>query len=194
MTNPQLFILSEKALTNVFDQITGDQWDLTVPDSIQKDGITLRKTMNYHAFDDAWVPDVLVGKTIAEVGAKYDGDLLGDSPKKNWDIIVAKAISAVEALSQQDLDKMVHLSYGDYAVKDYLWHITLFRTFRTVDIARFIKVDASLPDDLVKGMWDLVVPQADMLRQYGIFSPEMEAANDAPLYERLLALSGRQPK
>jgi hypothetical protein len=55
--------------------------------------------MNYHAYDDAWVPATLAGKTIAEVGTHYDGDLLGDTPKRHWDHIVAKAVSAVEALT-----------------------------------------------------------------------------------------------
>ena len=149
--------------------------------------------MNYHAYDDAWVPETVAGKTIAEVGSKYDGDLLGDNPKRNWHSIVAKAVSAVEALTIVDMDKTTHLSYGDFPVKDYLWHITLFRTFRTVDIARFLHVDDSLPEDLVKGMWELLEPQATMLRNMGVFGPEVEVSKDAPLYERLLGLSGRQP-
>jgi hypothetical protein len=193
MNIQQLFVLSEHSLTRVFEGITDDQWNLTVPKSIQKDEVTLKKLMNYHAYDDAWVPETLAGKTIAEVGTKYDGDLLGDNPNRNWGIIVANAVSAVEALSIVDMDKTTHLSYGDFPVKDYLWHITLFRTFRTVDIARFMKVDDSLPEDLVRGMWELLEPQANMLRKMGVFGSEVEVSKDAPLYERLLGLSGRQP-
>ena len=193
MNIQQLFVLSEHSLTRVFEGITDDQWNLPVPKSIQKDEVTLQKLMNYHAYDDAWVPETLAGKTIAEVGTQYDGDLLGDTPKRNWDSIVAKAVSAVEALTIVDMDKTTHLSYGDFPVKDYLWHITLFRTFRTVDIARFLQVDDSLPEDLVKGMWELLEPQATMLREIGVFGSEVEVSKDAPLYERLLGLSGRQP-
>jgi uncharacterized protein (TIGR03086 family) len=193
MNIQHLFVLSEHSLTRVFDGITDDQWNFPVPKSIQKDEVTLKKLMSYHAYDDAWVPETLAGKTIAEVGTKYDGDVLGDNPKRNWAIIVAKAVAAVEALSLVDMDKTIHLSYGDFPVKDYLWHITLFRTFRTVDIARFLQVDDSLPEDLVSGMWELLQPQAHMLREIGVFGPEVEVSKDAPLYERLLGLSGRQP-
>jgi len=193
MNIQQLFVLSEHSLTRVFEGITNDQWNLPVPKSIQKDEVTLQKLMNYHAYDDAWVPETLAGKTIAEVGTQYDGDVLGDNPKRNWNSIVAKAVSAVEALTIVDMDKTTHLSYGDFPVKDYLWHITLFRTFRTVDIARFIQVDDSLPEDLVKGMWELLEPQAKMLREIGVFGSEVEVSKDAPLYVRLLGLSGRQP-
>jgi hypothetical protein len=66
--------------------------------------------------------------------------------------------------------------------------------FRTVDIARYMKVDDSLPEDLVRGMWELLEPQAHMLRKMGVFGSEVEVSKDAPLYERLIGLSGRQPK
>ena len=43
---------------------------------------TLREIIGYHAYDDAWVPDMLAGRTMAEVGADaFKGDLLGDDPK-----------------------------------------------------------------------------------------------------------------
>jgi hypothetical protein len=73
----EVFILADEALKSVVDQIGDDQWDTRVPDdmSARQPGLTLRQIINYHAYDDAWVPDVLAGKTIAEVGAQYDGDL-----------------------------------------------------------------------------------------------------------------------
>jgi uncharacterized protein (TIGR03086 family) len=190
---PLLGANEEHSLTRVFAGITDDQWHLAVPKSLQKEEVTLKKLMNSHAYDDAWVPETLAGKTSAEVGTQYDGDLLGDNPQRNWERIVAKAVAAVEALSIVDMEKTTHLSYGDFPVNDYLWHITLFRTFRTVDIARFLHVDASLPEDLVRGVWEVVEPQAPRLRKMGVFGSEVEVAKDAPLYERLLGLSGRHP-
>lgn len=190
----QLFVLSEHALTKIVDQIGNDQWQLPVPKAIQKDEISLAKLINYHAYDDAWVPDVLAGKTKEEVGTQFDGDLLGNDPKKSWHTIVDLAVAAANQLTPQDIDKITHLSYGDYVVKEYLFHITLFRTFRTVDLARFLKLDDSLPEKLVQGMWELLVPQAIMLRQVGVFGPEIVVNKSAPLQERLLGLSGRQPK
>jgi hypothetical protein len=72
-----VFILADEALKNVVDQIGDDQWERRVPEdmSARQPGLTLRRIINYHAYDDAWVPEVLAGKTIEEVGAKYDGDL-----------------------------------------------------------------------------------------------------------------------
>ena len=95
--------------------------------------------IGYHAYDDAWVPDTLAGKTIEEVGDAHgdpQGDLLGDEPQAAFAAIVATAVSAVRGLV--DLDKVVHLSYGDYPAREYLKHITWFRGSRVYDIARFI--------------------------------------------------------
>lgn len=191
----KLFVLSDHALTKVVDQITPDDWE-KIPDITTYDGKkqTLREIVNYHVYDDAWVPDVLAGKTTAEVGTKYDGDLFGADPKKSWHEIEDKAVAAVEALSDEDLKKSVHLSYGDFPAHDYLWHITTFRLYRTIDIARFVGVDDSLPEELVSGMYEVLKPQAESLRQMGVFKPEVPIAEDAPLYDKLLALSGREPK
>jgi uncharacterized protein (TIGR03086 family) len=158
-------------------------------------GSTLRQVVNYHAYDDAWVPDTLAGKTIAEVGDAHgdpQGDLLGDEPQVAFAAIVAAAVTAVRSLA--DLDKVVHLSYGDFPTREYLKHITYFRAGRVYDIARFIGADATMPAALVQGLWDELAPQAEEWRKMGVFGPAVEVPEDAPLQDRLLALTGRDPR
>ncbi|MCX6363179.1 MAG: TIGR03086 family protein [Actinobacteria bacterium] len=191
MNEKDVFILADEALKNVVDQIRDDQWDSRVPDDMtRKPGTTLRQTINYHAYDDAWVPEVLAGKTIAEVGDKYDGDLLGDHPKLNFAAIVETAVLTVRAFD--DLDRIVHLSYGDFPAREYLKHITSFRGLRVYDLARFIGADTTLPDDLVQGLWDEIAPDAEAWRQMGVFGPAVAVPESAPLQDRLLGLTGRQ--
>ena len=100
-------------------------------------GSTLRQVVNYHAYDDSWVPDTLAGKTIDEVGSAHDGDLLGDDPKASFARIVATAVDAVRAFT--DLDRTVHLTYGDWPAREYLTHITHFRASRVYDLSAFIR-------------------------------------------------------
>lgn len=192
MTEQDVFILADQALKAVVEQIRDDQWDLVVPDDMtRKPGITLRELINYHAYDDAWVPDVLAGRTIEEVGDKYAGDLLGDHPKLNFASIVETAVLAVRAFD--DPDRTVHLSYGDWPAREYLKHITSFRGLRTHDIAKLIGTDTTLPPDLVQGLWDEIAPSAEEWRQLGVYGPAVAVAEDAPLQDRLLGLTGRQP-
>ena len=187
----EVFVAAEKALGGVVEQIDSDQWDRIVPDSwTRKPGSTLREVINYHAYDDAWVPDVLAGKTMEQVGHSHDGDLLGDDPKAKFAAIAATATAAVRAFD--DLDKIVHLSYGDYPAREYLRHITYFRGLRAYDLARFIGADSSLPDDLVRGLWSEIQPVAEEWRQLGVFGPAVPVPSDAPLQDRLLGLVGRR--
>ena len=68
-------------------RIRPDQWgDTAIPPDFARRGEdgplpTLRSIVKDHAYDDAWVPDMLAGGTMEEAGAeKFDGDLLGDHP------------------------------------------------------------------------------------------------------------------
>jgi uncharacterized protein (TIGR03086 family) len=194
MNEKDVFILADEALKNVVEQIRDDQWDTRVPDDMspRQPGMTLRRIVNYHAYDDAWVPDVLAGRTIADVGARWDGDLLGDHPKLNFAGIVETAVMTVRGFD--DLDRTVHLSYGDFAAREYLKHITSFRGLRVYDIARFIGTDTSMPGDLVQGLWDEIAPEVEQWRQMGVFGPAVEVAESAPLQDRLLGLTGRRPR
>ncbi len=192
MTEQEVFILADQALKAVVDQIRDDQWDLRVPDEMtRKPGTTLRETIEYHAYDEVWVPDVLAGRTKEEVGDKYDGDLLGDHPKLNFASIVETAVIAVRDFD--DPDRTVHLSYGDWPAREYLKHITSFRGLRAYDIARFIGTDTTLPPDLVQGLWDVLSPQAEEWRKMGVYGPAVPVPEGAPLQDRLLGLTGRQP-
>jgi uncharacterized protein (TIGR03086 family) len=197
VTEQEVFTLADEALLGVVEQIKDDQWDLAVPVEMtpRVPGSTLRQVIGYHAYDDAWVPDTLAGKTIEEVGDAHgdpQGDLLGDEPKAAFAAIVATAVNAVRGLT--DLDKVVHLSYGDYPAREYLKHITYFRGSRVYDIARFIGADTTMPAELVQGLWDELVPQAEEWRKMGVFGPAVEIPDDAPLQDRLLALTGRDSR
>ncbi len=197
MTEPEVFVLADRTLRGVVEQIRDEQWGMTMPPDFATSGapdrpITLREVINYHAYDDAWVPDMLAGRTMDEVGKEaFGGDLLGDDPKGNFAAIVDKACAAAQGLD--DLERTVHCSFGDFPAREYLWQINSFRGLRAHDIARAIGVDTRLPDALVQGLWEELEPHAEEWRAIGVFGPKVEVPTDAPLQDRLLALTGRQP-
>jgi uncharacterized protein (TIGR03086 family) len=197
MNEPDVFVLADTALNNVVARITDAQWAMPMPASFVRANSdhtpTLREIIAYHAYDDAWVPDMLTGRTMAEIGReKFDGDLLGDDPKANFAAIVDKACAAAKALD--DLERVVHCSFGDYPAREYLWQINSFRGLRAHDIARVIGIAPDLPPELVQGLWDEISPHADEWRTYGVFPPAVPVAEDAPLLERLLGITGRDPR
>ena len=189
MNEQDLFLMSDAALREVIDMIDSDQLALAVPaDWSRKPGATLRDILAHHAFDEAWVPDILGGRTASEVGTGHDGDLLGDDPIGNYGDINDVATEAVT--DNLDLSGIVHLSYGDYSVGDYLMHASTYRAFQAWSIAKFIGLDYSLPDPLVDGLWEIVGPQVDDFRAMGVFPPQVPVREDADAETRLLARVG----
>jgi len=196
MNEPEVFELANRELERVVLQISDHQWDTVVPTgfvvSRSDTTPTLRQIVDYHAYDDAWVPDMLAGLTMEEAGKeKFDGDLLGTDPKESFSALVEKACAA--ARNVRDLDSVVHCSFGDYSTREYLWQINSFRGLRAHDIATVIGVDSRLPDDLVKGLWDEISPNAEEWRKIGVFPAAVPVEDDASLQDRLLGLTGRRP-
>ena len=199
MNEPEVFVLADRTLQGVVAQIRDEQWAMTMPPDFATSGapdrpITLREVINYHAYDDAWVPDMLAGRTMDEVGAEaHKGDLLGNDPTGNFAAIVDRACAAAQGLGGTDLDRTVHCSFGDFAAREYFWQINSFRGLRAHDIAKVIGADTHLPEALVQGLWEELEPHAEEWRAIGVFGPNIEVPDDAPLQDRLLALTGRQP-
>jgi uncharacterized protein (TIGR03086 family) len=196
MNEPEVFALADRTLAGVVAHISPDQWDRTMPPDFAVRGgagvPTLRQVINYHAYDDAWVPDMLAGLTMEEAGSdRFDGDLLGEDPVGSFEAIVDRACAAAAAVT--DLDAVAHLSFGDYPVREYFWQINQFRALRAHDIARVIGVDPDLQRELVQGLWDELSPNAEEWRTIGVFPAAVPVPDDAPLLHRLLGLTGRSP-
>ena len=195
MSEQDVFILAEHALKNVIDGIRDDQWTMEMPPTFARRDqrtVTLREIITYHAYDDAWVPDMLAGKTMDEAGkSNFDGDLLGADPKAAFARIVEAACAAARGLD--DLERTVHCSFGDFTAREYFWQINGFRGLRAHDIARVIGVDSDLPPALVQGLWDEISSHAEEWRAIGVFGPAVAVPDDAGLQAKLLGLTGRQP-
>ncbi len=197
MEETSIFALADHALNAVVAQIRDDQWDTRVPAEFARAGSaeppTLRELIGYHAYDDAWVPDMLAGRTMAEVGEDaFKGDLLGEDPKGSFARIVELAVAAAAALD--DPERTVHCSFGDYTAQQYLWQANFFRGLRAHDIALVVGVEPNLSDELVQGLWDELSPVADEWRTYGVMPAAIPVPDDAPLLDRLLGLTGRPPR
>lgn len=190
MDERELYIAAERALTAVVEQIAQDQWDAPMPPMFGMTNTTVRDVVQGHAADDQWVGHVLSGGSIEDGKAVFsDAPLTGDL-KAGWRGITERARAAVRAVD--DLDAVVHLSFGDYPAREYLQQITAYRGLQAWDVARAIGVDDTLPEELVRGMWEQLRPLAEQWREMGAFGPEVEVPDDAPLQQRLLGLTGRQ--
>ena len=94
-------------------QIGDHQWQAATPD----EDWAVRDLVNHVVGEDLWAPPLLAGSTIAEVGDRFDGDVLGADPKAAW---TAASAGAVRAVAEQGaMDRIVDLSFGDFPGRDY---------------------------------------------------------------------------
>jgi len=189
MTIQELFVAANRALLQSVSQIKPHQWDIPLPEESSTRPTNLRDAVRYHTYDDAWVPDVLAGKTAEEVGDGYEPLL------KNEDVL-AEFTKYNELASQtvggfDDLDRVVHLSYGDFSAKEYLQHITSFRALRAYDIAALVGADTKMADDYVDALQHEYEPEIEFYRQVGVFPAAVEVPADADKQTKLLAMFGR---
>lgn len=147
--------------------------------------------VNHVVGELAWIPPLTAGQTIAEVGDRLDGDLLGDDPVGACRDFSAAAIDAASAPGVDE--RTVHLSFGDVPGREYLDQVTSDITIHTWDLARAVGADERLDDDLVDAVHEYLAPQAELWRGAGVFAEAVATPPDATRQARLLGLTGRAP-
>jgi uncharacterized protein (TIGR03086 family) len=167
------------------DQIRPDQWHLPTPCS----DWDVRELVNHVAGEALWTPPLMAGGTIAEVGDRFDGDVLGDAPVDRWHEAAAEAQNAIDASGA--LDKNVHLSFGDTPATEYVTQLFADHLIHGWDLAQAIGADTRMDPELVTACatwFDTVEP---LYRQAGAIGPALDVSPDADAQAVLLSRFGR---
>jgi uncharacterized protein (TIGR03086 family) len=148
----------------------------------------VRALVNHVAGEYLWLPEIMAGKTVAEVGSRFDGDVLGAAPLE----VLARAGSAAQAAAEGEgaLTLVVHLSFGDVPAGDYLQQMAVDSVIHAWDLARAIGADETLDPELVEFTYAYVQQHAGEWRAGGAFGPSTAPADDST-QSRMLALTGR---
>lgn len=190
MTTPaELFLLADATVLRVVESVADRDWDTAAPTTLSRGRVqTIRDVVADQAHDEAWVPDVLAGRTIAEVGDAHRGDLLGADPRAAYRELNAAAGRAVRAVT--DPSATVHLTYADLPAAVYLEHVTPYRALQAWALAHAVGRDVALDPVLVDGVWELVMPGLERWRAMGVFGPAVDVPDDADRRTRLLGVTG----
>lgn len=186
MSDPvELYVRAADLFDTYVRGVRPDQWGDPTPCSEWN----VRQLVNHVTVEDLWVPPLLAGKTIADVGDAFDGDQLGDDPVAAW----AKAWSDARRAAREPgaANRTVHLSYGDDQASEYLMQMFADHLIHGWDLARAINADTTLPPDLVDECATYFVRIESLYRDVGAIAPAVEVPADADPQTRLLAGFGR---
>ncbi|HVM14469.1 MAG TPA: TIGR03086 family metal-binding protein [Egibacteraceae bacterium] len=162
-----------------------DQWGLPTP-CTEWD---VRALVNHVVAEDRWTSPLVEGRTVTEIGDRFDGDLLGDDPAA---ACAAAAAEALDAVGQPGvLERIVHLSYGDVPAPDYVSELFADHLVHRWDLATAIGADARLDADLVAACATWFAERESAWRQAGVIGPRLVVSDDADAQTRLLAAFGR---
>lgn len=152
---------------------------------------TVRDLVNHLVVEQAWVPDMLAERTIAEVGDKFDGDQLRDDPLQAWQ--VASGTARAAWLQPGAAERTVHLSYADVPAEEYGWQMTTDLTVHGWDLATALGADAGIPDELASALLAFIEPQIELWSGSSMFADPVPVPAGSPAPTRLIALLGRRP-
>ncbi len=152
---------------------------------------TVRDLVNHVVGEDRWTVPLLAGQTMADVGDRFDGDLLGADPVSAARTAADEAQSAVADLLPGD--PVVHLSYGDENGAEYVRQLVADHLLHAWDLAAASGSERDLDPELVSEVATWFAEREDMYRSYGLVAdrPDVAVADET---QRLLVASGRDPR
>ncbi|MGW3807362.1 TIGR03086 family metal-binding protein [Micromonospora sp. NPDC005113] len=168
------------------DQVGPGQWSDPTPCP----DWDVRTLVNHVVGEDRWSVPLLAGRTVDEVGGRFDGDQLGADP----------ATVAREAAAQAEIaathpgarDRTVHLSAGDTPADEYLQQLLAEHLVHGWDVAVAIGAEPRLDPDVVRVCARWFAGRVDDYRRGDLVRGGVRMSGDDE-QDRLLAAFGRDP-
>lgn len=166
--------------------VPADRWNDPTPCSEW----SVRDVVNHMTGEHLWVPHLLRGETLDQVGDRYEGDNVGTDPVAAWEAAITASLAAWQALPSDETP--VHLSFGLVPASFYASQMLVDLTVHCWDVSRGAGLDELLVPETVTAVLGFLEPQRDELAGSGFFAAPVSTGS-ADAQDRLLALSGRDP-
>jgi len=124
--------------------ITEEQWGGSTPCTEW----SVRDLVAHVLNEQLWIPPLVNGYTISDVGDRLDGDQLGGDALGAWRRAQADVVKTIAI--DGALERIVNLSSGARSAADYLAEVTVDTLIHTWDLARALGDDERLDDRLVR--------------------------------------------
>ena len=153
----------------------------------------VRTLVHHLLYEQRWVPPLLEGQTVEQVGDQFEGDLMGEDAS-SWPGLLASSIDEAHALIAQpgSLRRTVHLSFGATPGEEYVTQLTADLAVHGWDLALATGQDDTIDPEAVALLLPWVEANMGLLAGSGMFDSPIEADPGQPDQVRLLRMLGRR--
>ncbi|MEO7349156.1 MAG: hypothetical protein ABIW32_04775 [Terrimesophilobacter sp.] len=130
----------------------------------------------------------MAGASAAEGDDLLERDLLGDDPVAAYGKLNDDATAAVR--EGVDPEATFRFNYGDYPAKEGFAHLALYRACQAWLIAKLLSIPFHFTPELIAGMNEHVVPDAELWRSFGVLPPVIDPPEGADDETQLLCVLG----
>jgi uncharacterized protein (TIGR03086 family) len=188
-----IFQKAQRAFTDRVHAVREDQWSAPTPCEEWSVSDLVQHMIDEHL----WAAPLMHGQDLDAAGKIVEGTRrlpveggVGANLAEQWDEAITGSADAFTSAGA--LDRTVILSRGETPASDYLEEMIADLAVHAWDLGTAIGYSEPLPDDLVSHTYDWAKNMGDM-SSTGMFKPPVDVPDDAPLIDRLVGLSGRQP-
>lgn len=183
----EIYRRSLSEFTDRVPQVDADQWDGPTPCA----DWNVRELVNHIVYEDRWTVPLVRGAALADVGDRFEGDLLGGDPSG---AARDAAAEADEAFSEPGaLECTVELSFGSTPAREYGYQLLADHLVHAWDLAAAVGADRRLDADVVRAVADWFGDNEAGYRRSGAIAERVEVGPDASGQDRLIAAFGRDP-
>jgi uncharacterized protein (TIGR03086 family) len=153
---------------------------------------TVRELLNHVLYGTVWIEDIFAGKTVEDVGSKYEHDLIGDDALASYEAAINAAKAAIAKPGA--MESICHLRRGDVSGGEYLTSMFTDVFIHGWDLAMATGQNADLDTDLVEIALGLAKQREERFRTSPAFGQGRvsDPGDGASSQERLLAILGRE--
>lgn len=182
----ELHTSAVEAFRSLVHQVPTDAWSAPTPCA----DWDVRALVNHVVGEELWTVPLLEGQTIAEVGQRFDGDLLGLVATEVADGAAKGAVAAFEEPGAAE--RTVALSFGPTPASEYAMQLIADHVVHRWDLAVAIGADATIGAEALAALTGWYAEREELYRGAGLVA-DRPAAPAPNAQDQLLVAFGRDP-
>ncbi len=181
----ECFLAALESTTQIVSAVDDDAWSRPTP----CDEWDVKDVVNHLVYENLWAIELFSGRTIEEVGTKFDGDLVGGSPRERY----AETSAEVSAIIEQpgSMDAICQISSGPVPGSEYASQLFVDALIHGWDIGVGSGQSVQLDSDLVAACMPLALATREAVGDEGPFGTTIKTRETVTDQTRLLAILGR---